>query len=215
MPLYFAPEIPRSVLSDALSSLSDSAFGSERCVLLVMSMIDSGWCIASPNFVYLSPNTKIPKRSIRELNINLVGDQALLELFLNTIHWGTEMGEASLSNGGYRWKFGSSDFADSNQIERVLSRLRYPYDSEMEPHLRVLSYDAESNSYWIQHLMGDSTEFEWCADYPFTENVIGRTLQVSPLRIVGDRDLLARFQLEAQMDVIVVMTEAISQKIEL
>lgn len=67
-----------------------------------------------------------------------------------------------------------------------------------ESVLELLTYNPESHSYWFK--VGVS-EFDWCADYPFSESPLMEKVAADQFVFEGEQQLLEKFKSEKNMDV--------------
>lgn len=194
MPVYFAPDIPSSVLTEALSTLGAKGPAKESAVILVVQISKTHWCVATPDNLHFTPNSRVHQKAIRDVRVT------------------RDKGVEFLIDGKYGRTLPLSAFKHRDDWQETWRRLRKAYVlSESTPtqpihgveeveaqiaRITILSYDAESHSYWLK--VGDS-EFEWCADYPFSESSFLKELSCE-FGFEGEEDLVNKFANEKNMD---------------
>lgn len=193
MKVYFAPEIPHVVISQALATI-DREIPDKEELVLVVQISSSEWFVATQLNIYFTGNYRASRHVIRDVRV--MRDTGI-EFFIT---------------GRYGRTIPHSAFGRAGETQEVCRRLRKAYIAYEDvptqrvskvAALKIASYDLESHSYWFRTILEDGKEgdeTEWCADYRFTESSVFANLGLREVEVLGEIALIEQFSVEPNMD---------------
>lgn len=192
MPVYFAPEIPHSVLSEAISTLG-SELSVDEDLVLVVKISTTEWFVATQSHIHFTGKHRASRHVIRDVTVKR---ESGIQFFVRD----------------YSHTIPHSAFERSGDTQEAWRRLRKAYIAyEKVPTQRIskaaalmlLSYEPESHSYWLRTRLEDGEvgdETEWCADYRFTESRVFKDLGLNEVKVEGELSLIEQFRSEPNMN---------------